>query len=71
MTAEQKLKPLIKAETASLESFLLALLDSHPLHPPIFGRLGPDGKTVVTKRGSFQADNVQAKPGDRVVVHEI
>lgn len=71
MSPETKIKPIKVVETANLQNFLLALLDSHPLHPPTLGRLDKDGTTVVTKKGSFQAGNVYAQPGDKVVIHEI
>lgn len=72
MTQENgEFKPIINANKFSLGNLLGALLDSSIGRTHIhIGKLEPDGKTVDIRGGTIQADNVRAKPGDRVVTYE-
>lgn len=73
MTQEHsEIKPIVNVEKFSLLNLLSAFFDSPIIRTRIhIGTLDKDGKTVITGKKSIQADNVEAKPGDKVITHEI
>jgi hypothetical protein len=72
MSPEQgEVKPFVYAYKLNLPNLVNAFLDSPIVHSRIhIGTLGQDGKIVNTGKTTIVADNVSAKPGDRVVTYE-
>lgn len=73
MTIEkQAIYPIVIAEKFTFGNLLRAILDSPVARTRIrTGTVGVDGKTVITKKGTLLVNTVAAKPGERVVMHEI
>ncbi len=65
-------KPVVIADKFTFKNLLSAFLNSNIGETRIqTGKLDVDGKTVILKNGSITATQVDAKPGDTVVIHQI
>lgn len=72
MSTENGRPSFVFAEKLNVKNVLSAVFDSPILGARIhFGRVETDGKTIKTPRGHVAADSVNARPGDKVVTHEV